>query len=222
MQCLLASEPSMVPVKGGSYSMGDNSAAEVSPVRTVTLSNYQIGRFAVTQAQWAFVMGTKTVAEAADDMPVTNVSWNDIQQFISRLNAATGKQYRLPTEAEWEYAARGGASTKGHPYSGVAHNLSGVVRYIWFNGAGLQPVGKKEPNELGLYDMSGNVWEWVSDRYAPYTAAPQTNPTGATSGAQRTIRGGAFNSPLNECSVWFRKGETPESKRNNLGFRLAL
>ncbi len=173
----------MVPVEGGTFTMGaaddDNYAFNwEKPAHEVTLSSYYIGKTEVTQALWKAVMGSNPSRFKGDNLPVEQVSWDDCQKFIRRINAATGKQFRLPTEAEWEYAARGGNQSKGYKYSG-SNNLDKVAWYgeDWETGS-THPVGKKQPNELGLYDMSGNVWEWCADWYGDYSSEAQTNPTG--------------------------------------------
>ena len=149
-----------------------------------------------------------------------NVSWNDIQEFITKLNAQTGKKFRLPTEAEWEYAARGGNQSKGYKYSG-SNSISDVAWYDDNSGDKTHPVGQKTPNELGIYDMSGNVWEWCQDWYGDYSSSSQTNPTGPSSGSYRVLRGGSWNNGARNCRVSNRGSYNPDSRSYRSGFRLA-
>ncbi|GBU22434.1 hypothetical protein R80B4_02594 [Fibrobacteres bacterium R8-0-B4] len=198
----------------------------------MTLSSYYIGKYEVTQGLWRAVMGSSnnpSYFKKGDNYPVENVSWNTIvNEFIPALNRLTGKTYRLPTEAEWEYAARGGNKSGGYKYSGS--NTLGSVGWYWDNipsqssgnsGYGTQPVGGKNPNELGIYDMSGNVWEWVSDWYNYYSSSPTNNPTGPTSGSYRVFRGGSWISGARNCRVSFRSGY-PGYSDFDIGLRLVL
>ena len=151
------------------------------------------------------------------------MSWNDCQEFIKKLNQLTGLKFRLPTEAEWEYAARGGKKSKGYKYSG-SNNLGDVAWYTsTTNDTGTRPVGTKAPNELGIYDMSGNVWEWSSDWYSSsyYSSSPSTNPTGPSSGSNRVYRGGGWGNGALSCRVSLR-GDGPGGRDNGLGFRLVM
>jgi formylglycine-generating enzyme required for sulfatase activity len=167
-------------------------------------------------------MGSNPSKFKGANLPVEQVSWNDAQKFIKRLNAATGKQYRLPTEAEWEYAARGGTQSKAYEYSGS----NSVYEVAWcFNNSGnkTHPAGTKSANELGIYDMSGNVWEWCYDWYGCYQALPQHNPAGASSGSGRVVRGGSWDADGEcYCHVASRSGNSLGNSYNILGFRLAL
>ena len=232
----------MVAVEGGTFTMGasdvDLGASDSEkPAHQVTLSSYRIGETEVTQALWKAVMGsnpsefspTNGYAENLQ-RPVEMVSWNDCQQFITKLNQMTGKNFRLPTEAEWEYAARGGKNSQGYKYAGS--NDLNLVAWHWNNipshtdgveGYGTQTVATKSPNELGLYDMSGNVWEWCQDRYGSYSSAAQTNPTGPASGYDRVGRGGSwyFMESVG-CRVSYRSYGSPSDSGNSLGLRLAL
>jgi formylglycine-generating enzyme required for sulfatase activity len=221
-------EPEMVYVEGGTFEMGctgeqgGDCGRNETPVHSVTLTSFNIGKYEVTQAQWNIIMGTNPSSnDRGGNYPVTNVSWNDAQEFCNRLNAATGKQYRLPTEAEWEYAARGGSKSKGYKYSG-SHNLNKVGWYDGNSGGNTHPVGQKRPNELGIYDMSGNVWEWCSDWYGSYSAAMQTDPTGASSGSYRVERGGSYDFSTSYGRVAYRYIGTPAGSRHDLGFRVVL
>ena len=166
-------------------------------------------------------MGSNPSKFKGDDLPVEQVSWNDCQEFISKLNSMTGRRLRLPTEAEWEYAARGGKKSRGYQYSGSS-NISDVVWY-WENSAEkTHPVGMKQANELGIYDMSGNVYEWCQDRCGSYVSSSQTNPTGAVSGSRRVGRGGSWGDIARFCRSSFRNGGTPDYRNCCFGFRLVL
>jgi formylglycine-generating enzyme required for sulfatase activity len=157
-----------------------------------------------------------------DQCPVENVSWNDIEEFIRKLNQLTGKSYRLPTEAEWEYAARGGNKSRGFTYSG-GNDLGSVGWYDGNSGSKTHPVGQKAANELGIYDMTGNVWEWCSDWYGSYTSSFQRNPGGPSSGQNRVLRGGSWFGNSRGCRVSHRSNHDPDYRINyGLGFRLVL
>ncbi|MBQ9077932.1 MAG: SUMF1/EgtB/PvdO family nonheme iron enzyme, partial [Muribaculaceae bacterium] len=162
-----------------------------------------------------------------DNYPAYYVSWDDIVDvFLPRLNRITGKEYRLPTEAEWEYAARGGSKSRGYKYSG-SNTLDDVAWYLDNAGSttdnyGSHPVGTKQPNELGIYDMSGNVHEWCSDRYGSYSSESQTDPTGPSTGSRRVFRGGNWHYPALHCRVWIRSNYDPDRRSDIIGFRLVL
>ena len=213
----------MIFVEGGTFQMGSSSGdSDEKPVHSVTLSGFNIGKYEVTQAQWTAVMGNNpSNFTGCDDCPVENVSWNDVQQYISKLNSQTGKNYRLPTEAEWEFSARGGKSSKGYTYSG-SNDLNSVAWNIDNSGSKTHAVGGKQANELGVYDMTGNVWEWCSDWYGTYNSYSETNPTGASSGQIRVLRGGSWDSDADFFRTAFRDGSYPASRFNNGGFRLVL
>ena len=217
----------MMYVDGGTFIMGatDGQGAAYSnetPTHSVTLSSYYIGQMEVTQALWRAVMGYNHPSEySGDSLPVETVNWDSVQIFLAKLNALTGKTFRLPTEAEWEYAARGGNQSQGYKYSG-SNNIVEVAWYNGYSGYQTHPVGTKAPNELGLYDMSGNVREWCSDWFGDYSSAAQTNPTGPTSGEQRVIRGGGYNIDAWQCRVSYRSGFSPYFGSNDIGFRLVL
>ena len=216
----------MVKVEAGTFMMGATSEMDLDigekPVHQVTLTNdYYMGKYEVTQALWQAVMGSNPSNFKGDNLPVETVNWNDCQEFISKLNSLTGRKFRLPTEAEWEYAARGGKKSRGYQYSGNS-NISDVAWYEGNSRSKTHPVGRKQANELGIYDMSGNVWEWCSDWYGSYSSSSQTNPTGADSGAGRVCRGGGWCDDAVCCRLSYRYGHTPDSRRTYLGLRLAL
>ena len=213
-----------VQVSPGTFIMGatsemKNPYGNEKPTHQVTLTNnYYIGKTEVTQALWKAVMDYNSSYFKGDNLPMESVSWNDCQEFISELNHITGKNFRLPTEAEWEYAARGGDKSKGYQYSG-SNNLSDVA---WYDGDKTHPVETKQPNELGIYDMSGNVREWCQDWYGIYSSSSQTNPQGPTSGANRVSRGGSWSEGA-RCRSSLRDGNESTSVRNNItGLRLCL
>lgn len=217
----------MVYVQGGSFMMGANVGGDPdeSPVHLVNLSDFFIGKTEVTHAQWKAVMGNNQSYFGGDNRPIEQVSWEDVQLFLKRLNQLTGKQYRLPTEAEWEYAARGGQKTNAYLYAG-SNDIGTVASYIGNNDYGhiikTDPVATKAPNELGLYDMSGNVWEWCNDWYGSdyYASSPDTNPTGFTNGTHRVNRGGSCGDPAKECRSTNRNNNSPDFRNPFLGFRL--
>ena len=217
----------MIPVAGGTFQMGataeqNNPNSDENPVHRVTLSSYYIGETEVTQALWNAVMGSNPSNFKGNNLPVERVSWNDCQTFIRKLNEVTGQNFRLPTEAEWEYAARGGANRE-YQYSGSKDNNLGEVAWYGGNsGSKTHPVGMKQANELGLYDMSGNVWEWCSDWYGNYSTGSQTNPQGPTSGSNRVFRGGGWSYYAGYCRVASRSWDAPGRRYDFLGLRLVL
>ena len=217
----------MVKVEAGSFNMGATPEMQApyeveKPVHRVTLTNnYYIGKYEVTQALWQAVMGSNPSYFKGDDLPVEQVSWNDCQDFISKLNAMTGKRFRLPSEAEWEYAARGGKKSRGYQYSG-SNTLGDVAWYEGNSGSKTHAVGTKQPNELGIYDMTGNVYEWCQDWYGSYSSSPQTNPIGAVSGSSRVDRGGSWFFTAKHCRSSYRFNLTPGYRLNFLGLRLVL
>ena len=218
----------MVTVEGGTFTMGATPEQKTDvrdderPLHEVTLSTYAIGRYEVTQAEWVAVMGENPSETEGDDLPVTNVSWEDCQQFIQRLNEMTGRKFRLPTEAEWEYAARGGKHATGTAQFPGGQNNHKKVAWCFDNaGEKTHPVGRKEPNELGLYDMSGNVWEWCQDWYGDYSEEAVTNPRGPESGTERCDRGGAWDSTASSLRTSRRDCGDPAVRAVNMGFRLA-
>ena len=217
----------MVKVEAGSFNMGatpemKSPYKDEKPVHRVTMTNdYYIGKYEVTQALWQAVMGSNPSYFKGDDLPVEQVSWNDCQDFISKLNAMTGKRFRLPSEAEWEYAARGGKKSRGYQYSG-SNTLGDVAWYEGNSGSKPHAVGTKQPNELGIYDMTGNVYEWCQDWYGSYSSSPQTNPIGAVSGSSRVDRGGSWFFTAKHCRSSYRFNLTPGYRLNFLGLRLVL
>jgi len=221
-----ASAGTFVLVQGGSFDMGctpeqQDCYGDEKPVHRVTLGTYYIGQYEVTQAQWRAVMGNNPSRfSGCDQCPVEQVSWNDVQDFIRRLNQRTGQNYRLPTEAEWEFAARGGNNSRGYQYAGSG-NLGDVGWYDSNSGSKPHPVGQKRANELGLYDMSGNVREWCQDWFGDYSASAQTNPRGPSTGAYRVSRGGSWSYVPQGCRVARRIDGDPGYRDFDVGFRLA-
>ena len=217
----------MVRVEAGTFTMGataemKNPDDDEKPTHQVTLTNdYYIGKYEVTQALWKAVMGKNPSLFKGDNLPVEQVSWDDCQEFISKLNRITGKMFRLPTEAEWEYAARGGNKSRGYQYSG-SNNLLDVAWCGDNSGSKTRAVGTKQPNELGIYDMSGNVDEWCQDWKGAYSSSSQVNPTGANSGSYRVCRGGSWGCIARICRSSYRYCGTPVSRYTFLGLRLVL
>ena len=215
----------MVYVSGGSFDMGatpeqgSDAYDNEKPVHRVTLSSYSIGKYEVTQELWETVMGSNPSYHKGSRRPVEKVSWNDCQDFIRKLNELTGANFRLPTEAEWEFAARGGNSSRGYKYSG-SDTLDNVAWYDDNSGGETHDVGMKSPNELGLYDMSGNVCEWCNDRYGSYSSSSQTNPKGASDGSYRVLRGGSWYDDAWICRVSNRDYGTPGLRSSFIGLRL--
>lgn len=216
----------MVPVEGGTFTMGATSEQgsdaneDEKPAHEVTLSDYYIGQTEVTQALWKVVMGSNPSNFARDNLPVESVSWNDCQVFIQKLNQLTGKQFRLPTEAEWEYAARGGRKSRGYKYAGG--NNIGLVAWCGDNsGNRTHTVATKQANELGVYDMSGNVEEWCSDWYDGYQSSSQSDPQRPSLGSCRVNRGGSCYCNAGDCRVSYRFFGIPDFRYNDLGLRLS-
>ncbi|MEB2774308.1 SUMF1/EgtB/PvdO family nonheme iron enzyme [Algoriphagus sp. D3-2-R+10] len=189
-------EPDMVTVQGGMFAMGGKENTNEKPIHNVTLASFKIAKYETTLAQWQKVMGSNPAGrEDCMDCPVTAVGWDDVQTFIKKLNTLSGKNYRLPTEAEWEYAARGGTESKNFEYAG-SNDINAVAWTSANSGSNAHPVGQKEANELGLYDMSGNVFEWCNDWYDEnyYGKSPGNDPKGPATGPHRVIRGGNWAS----------------------------
>ena len=225
----------MLPVRGGSFMMGAvlgqlGSNVNEKPQHKVTISDYMIGVTEVTQELWQAVMGnTPGHFKGYPKHPVDNVSWSDCEIFINALNELTGLIFHLPTEAQWEYAARGGNRSEDYIFAG-SNTLMPVGWYV-SNSAnmgeghpdyGTHDVATKNPNELNLYDMCGNVNEWCYDWYITYTADPQTNPVGPTNGAHKVFRGGSWNDKAASCRITFRYPQTVSYKSDRMGLRLAL
>ena len=217
----------MIAVEGGTFQMGATSEqgsdaeSDEKPVHSVTLSDYYIGETEVTQELWTAVMGNNPSYYKGNNKPVEQVSWNDCQKFITKLNQLTGKNFRLPTEAEWEYAARGGKKSKGYKYSG-SNTIDDVAWYTNNSGSKTHDVKTKQANELGIYDMSGNVYEWCQDWYGSYSSSSQTNPTGSSSGSYRVYRGGSWGNYARGCRVSDRNYDYPGVSSRNIGLRLSL
>ena len=221
----------LVWVEGGTFTMGSNDARGVDkryestrPEHTVGVGGCYMGRYEVTQGQWRAVMGENPSHFTGNDsLPVEQVTWADAQRFVTLLSQLTGFLFRLPTEAEWEYAARGGNRADGQPYAGCDRNH--LPEYAWFcvNSEGhTHPVGRLRPNVLGLYDMGGNVAEWCSDWMAPYMEAAQKDPRGPKEGDSRVLRGGHYNSTSPGCAVFDRGWYVPTGKTEYYGLRVAM
>jgi len=221
-------EPELIWVEGGTFIMGcldgtdEDCLPNERPEHEVTLTGFHIAKYPVTQRQWKLIMGNNPSRFQGDDLPVERVSWHDAQEFITRLNDASGKNYRLPTEAEWEYAARGGYRNQGLKYSG-SNEVNEVAWFVDNSENKTHIVGKKEPNELLIFDMSGNVLEWCNDWFHQnyYSNSPQIDPQGPSETINRVQRGGGYLSPATQCRVSRRHHATPTSISNDPGFRLA-
>ena len=223
----------MVYVEGGTFDMGatteqgSDAESDEKPVHSITLSDYYIGKCEVTQELWLAVMGSWPGTAPSNsygvgaNYPAYYISWNACHEFVSRLNSLTGMTFRLPTEAEWEYAARGGNQSLHYKYSG-SDNIDDVAWYYNNSGSTTHEVGTKSPNELGIYDMSGNVYEWCSDWYGGYSAGAQTNPQGPSSGSYRVLRGGSWGSHAGGCRVSYRSSNGPNYGIKIFGLRLVL
>lgn len=234
---------SMITVEGGIFKMGaTKDQKEMSilekPVHEVELDGFMIGKFEVTQALWNAVMGKISSSNENLDYPVVYVSWNDCQEFIKKINELTGQTFRLPTEAEWEFAARGGTKSKKTMYAGGKKIKE--VGFCWENSGdkplkgeynstrvrknncSIKPVGKLNPNELGIYDMSGNVREWVNDYWGYYSSEPQKNPKGSSYDKEKIFRGGSWFDLEELCRVSNRSHLPAKDKGDHIGFRLAL
>jgi len=222
LQAQTIQEPQMVYVEGGTFMMGSSNYDDELPIHEVTLDSFYIGKYEITQKEWFQVMGSNPSEFKGDTLPVENVSWEDIQIFIQKLNDISKLEYRLPTEAEWEFAARGGNKSKGFLYSG-SNTLDSVGYFDGNSENKTHPIGSKLPNELGIYDMSGNVWEWCSDWHDnDYTssASKGKNPKGVATGNYRILRGGSWYNNEFESSVTKRSASDPARKDSNYGFRL--
>lgn len=240
---VLVEKGSLGLMMGATNEQGNDAQKDEKPVHIVRLDSYYIGQTEVTQALWKAVMGSCHTRFTGDDLPVEQVSWYDCQKFIRKLNSLTGKQFSLPTEAQWEIAARGGEMGKGYKYSG-SDNISSVAWYEGNSESKTHPVGQKKPNELGLYGMSGNVWEWCNDWYGDYSLYDKDmseeelafrdewfggnfgtlliNPTGPKNGTYKVARGGGWLSNASFNRVSCRQYYTPDKRQTDLGFRLCL
>lgn len=219
----------MVLVKGGCYKMGDtfgHGKEDERPVHDVCVKDFYLGKYPITQMEWTGQMGRNPSAHAncGINCPVENVSWNDIQEFLNKLNLRTRKQYRLPTEAEWEYAARSGGRIE--EWAGTSSAVE-LVDYGWiFDNSGFEshPVGQKKANGLGLYDMTGDVWQWTSDWYGEnyYEKSSSEDPHGAATGQTRVLRGGYWGDLAELVRVTRRISLDPSVRGPGFGFRVAL
>ena len=218
----------MVYVDGGTFVMGateqdDEAWGDEKPQHKVTLDDYYIAETQVTQALWQAVMGDNPSHWKGDNLPVETISWDDCQEFIKKLNQLTGKTFALPTEAQWEFAARGGNLSKGYKYAG-SDNLDEVAWFGDNSNRQTHTVAQKKSNELGLYDMSGNVWEWCNDwyDYTYYELSPECNPQGPTSGVNRVLRGGCWDGVARRCRVLSRDFSDFDYRNDGSGMRLSL
>lgn len=214
----------MAHVKGGCFAMGDKSdeiSSDESPVQQVCVKSFQIGKYEVTQGQWQAVMkeNPASFTSCGEDCPVEMVSWDDSQEFIKKLNKKTGSNYRLPTEAEWEYAARSRGLRE--EWAGTSQEPE-LVDYAWYGanaGESPHPAGQKKPNKLGIYDMSGNVWEWVQDTYKPTANSAESTDDRTVTGS--VSRGGGWKANAKDVRVSNRFYSHPAARHSNQGFRLA-
>lgn len=223
----------MIEVKAGTFYMGaqkdysnetnyDASAYQIeSPVHEVTINTFCIGKYEVTQTQWFAAMGNNPSNIQGENLPVENVTWEEVQAFISILNEVSGMNYRLPSEAEWEFAAKGGIQSNGSKFSGST--ILGTCGWYYTNsGSKTHEVGSKEPNELGIFDMSGNVREWCNDWFDYYDSYKAENPQGPSTGSTKINRGGSWTTPAVNCRNTYRHTDYPSDSYKDLGFRLVL
>jgi formylglycine-generating enzyme required for sulfatase activity len=207
-----------VKVEGGTFMMGNTELSDAI-VHEVEISSFYMQKTEVTQELWVAVMGENPSKNKSENCPVESISWKEVQAFILKLNSLSGKKYRLPTEAEWEYAARGGNNSKGLKYAGS--DDADEVAWNYHNSKIIiHPVAQKKANELGLYDMSGNVSEWCQDWYGNYPQSVLKNPKGAKSGKDRVVRGGSYNGYPTSCNIAERNYWAPGLRGPDLGFRL--
>jgi sulfatase modifying factor 1 len=220
-------EIEMVHVNSGCFQMGDtfgDGEIDEKPVHEVCVSDFYIAKYEVTQEQWIAVMGQNPSKFEGDRKPVEQVSWNEVQQFIARLNAMTGKRYRLPTEAEWEYAARSGGRKEKWAGTSDENTLGDYAWYSENSDEMTHDVGTKKPNGLGIYDMTGNVWEWCQDVYGDeyYKESPRENPKGVASGTYRVNRGGSWGNDSEDIRATVRYDLIVVYRSSGVGFRLAM
>ncbi|MCI6473930.1 MAG: formylglycine-generating enzyme family protein [Bacteroidales bacterium] len=215
----------MIKVEGGTFTMGATKEQgtwstdnDEYPTHKVKLETFMIGETEVTQALWKAVMGSNPSHFQSANKPVEKVSWNDCQLFIKKLNILTGKRFRLPTEAEWEYAARGGKLSRGYRYPGSEK----PKETCWYSTHETKEVAKKCPNEIGIYDMGGNVWEWCNDWKGKYSSSDEINPIGPRTGEKKVLRGGSFHSTKDLMRITHRSSNTPDYSKSYIGMRLAL
>jgi formylglycine-generating enzyme required for sulfatase activity len=220
-------QPEVVFVEGGTFKMGcedpqdKECESDEKPQHTVKVNSFYIAKTEVTQKQWQLVMNTRPSSfRGCDDCPVESVSWLDAVNYCKKLSQMTGQTWRLPTEAEWEYAARGGNKSKGYKYAG-SNQVDEVAWHTGNSGNRTSPVAQKVPNELGLYDLSGNIFEWCLDWYGDryYSSSPAENPTGPTRGGQKSLRGGSWGGPADNARIANRLSRTNASRSNYFGFR---
>lgn len=217
----------LIKVEGGTFQMGATNEQSVAanrdekPAHSITLSDYYLAQIEVTQELWQTIMDKNPSTLKGSNRPVHNVSWYDCMDFLEELNAVSGKNFRLPTEAEWEYAARGGNRSKNFKFAG-----SNNVEKVAWNSESASPelyyVKQRQPNELYLFDMCGNVYEWCSDIYGQYSDKAQRNPKGAEAGENRVLRGGSWQTPRAKCRVSARHNAIPYDRREDYGLRLAI
>lgn len=220
----------MIYVEGGTFTMGatfeqTNAYEDEKPAHRVTLSSYYIGEFEVTEELYLAVMGSNPSYFIGAKLPVERVTWANCQAFATKLSELTGRTFKLPTEAQWEYAARGGKYSQGFVYPG-SNNVNEVAWHASNSSSKTHEVGQKLPNELGIYDMGGNVAEWCQDWYGSsyYSTSPENNPTGPTSGSYRVERGGGYSANYGSgtCRVSWRSSRTPTQSDKDRGFRVVL
>ena len=224
---IVIAEPEMVFVKGGCFEMGDTfdeGDDDEIPVHEICVGDFFIGKYEVTQTEWSEIMSIRSDVNDSGNYPVENVSWEAVHKYIMKLNTKTGKKYRLPTEAEWEYAARSGGNKER--WAGTSDE-SELKDYAWYEDNSdrmAHPVGQKKPNRLGIHDMCGNVWEWVFDNYDGqyYESSPKDNPKGPSNGFYRVLRGGSQLDTQMDVRSTARGRCIPMDWFTNEGFRLVL
>ncbi len=224
---IVIAEPEMLFVKGGCFEMGDTfneGEDDENPVHEICVDDFYIGKYEVTQTEWSEIMSIRSDVNDSDNYPVENVSWEDAHNYIMKLNEKTGKKYRLPTEAEWEYAARSGGKKERWAGTSDESELKDCAWYEDNSDRMAQPVGQKKPNGLGIHDMCGNVWEWVFDNYDGqyYGSGSKNNPNGPLNGFYRVLRGGFWLATPMDVRSAARGRCIPIDWSQNEGFRLVL